>query len=84
MTQAITRDEIKQRQDDKSSFVFVEALPEKYFVDAHLPGAVRINHDEVAAKAPSLLPDKETPVIVSCLSGYHPHPLYVVCTHFPE
>ena len=19
-----------------------------------------------------------------CLSGYHPHPLYVVCTHFPE
>ena len=20
----------------------------------------------------------------SCLSGYHPHPLYVVCTHFPE
>ena len=22
--------------------------------------------------------------IVPCLSGYHPHPLYVVCTHFPE
>ena len=21
---------------------------------------------------------------VACLSGYHPHPLYVVCTHFPE
>ena len=21
---------------------------------------------------------------VPCLSGYHPHPLYVVCTHFPE
>ena len=20
----------------------------------------------------------------ACLSGYHPHPLYVVCTHFPE
>ena len=23
-------------------------------------------------------------VIEPCLSGYHPHPLYVVCTHFPE
>ena len=23
-------------------------------------------------------------VFISCLSGYHPHPLYVVCTHFPE
>ena len=22
--------------------------------------------------------------IEACLSGYHPHPLYVVCTHFPE
>ena len=22
--------------------------------------------------------------IIACLSGYHPHPLYVVCTHFPE
>ncbi len=22
--------------------------------------------------------------IIPCLSGYHPHPLYVVCTHFPE
>ena len=21
---------------------------------------------------------------IACLSGYHPHPLYVVCTHFPE
>ena len=22
--------------------------------------------------------------LFDCLSGYHPHPLYVVCTHFPE
>ena len=22
--------------------------------------------------------------MLACLSGYHPHPLYVVCTHFPE
>ena len=22
--------------------------------------------------------------LIPCLSGYHPHPLYVVCTHFPE
>ena len=24
------------------------------------------------------------PIFDPCLSGYHPHPLYVVCTHFPE
>ena len=68
MTQAITRDEIKLRLDDEVSFVLVEALPEKYFVDAHLPGAIRINHDEVAAKAPSLLPDRHASVIVYCAS----------------
>ena len=31
---------------------------------------------------------EDIPVALSkfgpCLSGYHPHPLYVVCTHFPE
>ena len=26
----------------------------------------------------------ELELIDPCLSGYHPHPLYVVCTHFPE
>ena len=29
------------------------------------------NYEQAAKKEP-------------CLSGYHPHPLYVVCTHFPE
>ena len=28
--------------------------------------------------------DRKTNKIKACLSGYHPHPLYVVCTHFPE
>ena len=69
MTRAITRDEIKRRLDHEGSVVLVEALPEKYFVDAHLPGAIRINHDEVAAKAPSLLPDRHASVIVYCASA---------------
>ena len=28
--------------------------------------------------------DAQSPTNNPCLSGYHPHPLYVVCTHFPE
>ena len=27
---------------------------------------------------------REYQLFIPCLSGYHPHPLYVVCTHFPE
>ena len=69
MTRAITRDEIKRRLDHEGSVVLVEALPEKYFRDAHLPGAIRINHDEVTARAPTLLPDKAASVIVYCASA---------------
>ena len=47
------------------------------------------NRDEWASGAyiESALPEVEElkeAVDVPCLSGYHPHPLYVVCTHFPE
>ena len=40
-------------------------------------GYVAIEHftGSVGGKSGSFVP---------CLSGYHPHPLYVVCTHFPE
>ncbi len=29
-------------------------------------------------------PGEQLTCFEPCLSGYHPHPLYVVCTHFPE
>lgn len=47
----------------------VEALPERYFVDAHLPGAVNIPHDAVDALAPALLPDKAAAIVVYCASA---------------
>lgn len=47
----------------------VEALPERYFLDAHLPGAINIPHDTVEAQAPRLLPDLAEPVVVYCASA---------------
>ena len=41
--------------------------------------------DPVAMKIVEALAGFENdPKFNPCLSGYHPHPLYVVCTHFPE
>ena len=47
----------------------VEALPEKYYRHAHLPGAKHLPHDQVAALAPSTLPDRNAPVVVYCASA---------------
>ena len=62
----ITRDAIKRHLDNGDSIVLVEALPAKSFNQAHLPGALQINHDEVAQKAPALLPDKGAKIVVYC------------------
>ncbi len=69
MTKTITRHSIKSHLDNADQMILVEALPEKYFNDAHLPGAVQINHDEVAAKAPVLLPDKGAEIVVYCANA---------------
>jgi rhodanese-related sulfurtransferase len=47
----------------------VEALPERYFLDAHLPGALNMPHDAVDALAPALLPDRQADIVVYCASA---------------
>ena len=66
MTKTIARDALKGHIDAGDAVTIVEALPEKYFNKAHLPGALRINPDEVADKAPRLLPDKAARIVVYC------------------
>lgn len=65
----ITRDAVKRHLDNGDSIILVEALPAKSFNEAHLPGALQINHDEVAAKAPKLLPDKAARIVVYCANA---------------
>jgi rhodanese-related sulfurtransferase len=69
MAPKITRDELKARLDRKERFALVEALPAKYYLDCHLPGAINLPHDQVDALAPALLVDKAIPVVVYCASG---------------
>lgn len=64
--QTINRELIKESLAQRDPMVLVEALSERYFNDAHLPGAIQINYDEVDAKAAQLLPDKSAKIIVYC------------------
>ena len=66
MLKTIDRSEISRLLKEKAAVTLVEALPEKYYAEAHLPGAVNINHDQVASLAPGLLQDKNAMIVVYC------------------
>ena len=62
----ISRTEIEAKLKRGDKFVLVEALPEKYYDQAHLPGAINLPHDEVDKRAAHLLPDKAAEIVVYC------------------
>jgi rhodanese-related sulfurtransferase len=66
MVDTITRDALKAKLDAGEPVTIVEALPEKYYRHAHLPGALHLPHDEVDALAPGLLPDRDAAIVVYC------------------
>jgi rhodanese-related sulfurtransferase len=69
MVSTITRDELKAKLDRKEKLILAEALPETYYLDKHLPGAINIPHDRVDALAPALLPDKSAQIVLYCANG---------------
>lgn len=69
MTRTINREELLLRLDATPRPVLIEALPERYFRDGHLPGARHMPHDMVRALAAEALPDKSTEIVVYCASA---------------
>jgi rhodanese-related sulfurtransferase len=61
----IDRKTLQQRLE---RLTLVEALPEKYYRDGHLPGARHLPHDQVRARAASVLPDRDAEIVVYCAS----------------
>jgi rhodanese-related sulfurtransferase len=67
MSPKITRDELEALLG-RSEVVVVEALPEQSFAQAHIPGAIRVDYEELEEQAPVLLPDKDAAIIAYCAS----------------
>jgi len=65
---SISRQEVKNKIDQGEKVILLEALPQMYFEDAHLPGAINVPHDQVDQLAPKLLPDKSAEIITYCAS----------------
>lgn len=68
MVKQIIRQELEARISANPQLVLLEALPEKYYVDGHLPGALHMPHDQVTELAPGLVPGKSTEIVVYCAS----------------
>lgn len=68
MTKEIDLDSLKAAVKSDAPPVLLEALPEKYYEDWHLPGAAHMPHDGVRRLAPSIVPDKATRIVVYCAS----------------
>lgn len=44
----------------------MDALPESYYNQQHLPGAINLVADDVDTRAAQLLPDKNAPIVTYC------------------
>jgi len=65
----IDRDTLQRKLQSPSAPILVEALPEKYWRDWHLPGARHLPHDQVKQLAPAVLPDRNAEIVVYCASA---------------
>ena len=66
MFRTIDRRTLQDRMAANSRLVILEALGERYWREAHLPGALLFPHDQVDRLAPALLPDKDAEIVVYC------------------
>jgi rhodanese-related sulfurtransferase len=69
MSQTLTRETLQKRLASGARPTLIEALPAKYYLEGHLPGALHLPHDRVAELAASVVPDKRAEIVVYCASA---------------
>ena len=69
MTRTIARAELLARLAANPQLVLLEALPERYYDDWHLPGARHFPHDRARELAPAMVPSMGSEIVVYCASG---------------
>ena len=68
MLNTIDRDDLNCRIQSANPPVLLEALPERYYAQKHLPCAQLFPHDQVDQLAASVIPDKSAEIVVYCAS----------------
>jgi len=65
MTATITRDELRAGLE-AGTITAVDALPESYYVQQHLPGALNLVAADVPTRATEVLPDLDATIVTYC------------------
>jgi rhodanese-related sulfurtransferase len=65
VTALITREQL-QAEIDAGTVTVVDALGGSYYATQHLPGAIPLVEDDVAAQASRLLPNLTAPIVTYC------------------
>jgi rhodanese-related sulfurtransferase len=68
MSSTIAREALQHKLTSPRPPILLEALPPRYFLEGHLPGALHFPHDRVSALAPALLTDRDAEIVVYCAS----------------
>ena len=65
MTATISRTELRAGVQ-AGTLVLVDALPESYYAQQHLPGALNLVAEDIEDRAAALLPDKGAAIVTYC------------------
>ena len=65
----ITAAEAKKIMDTEEGYIILDARTQEEYDQGHIPGAIVISHEEIEAKAESVLQDKNQLILVYCRSG---------------
>ena len=65
----ITLEQLQTKLNENPKLILVEALPEEYYANSHIPGAINIPKDQVDGLAPRLLKDKNAEIVVYCANA---------------
>ena len=65
----ISQDEAKRIMDTEDGFVIIDARTGEEFSEGHIEGAILIPEYEIAERAESEIPEKDTLILVYCRSG---------------
>ena len=65
----ITQEKAKELMETQTDYVIIDARTDEEFAQGHIEGAVLIPEYEIEKKAPQIIPDKDTLILVYCRSG---------------
>jgi len=65
----IKPEEAKEIMEDGRAYILLDVRSNAEYKESRIDGAVLLPHDEIAARASAVLPDKDARILVYCLSG---------------